>query len=133
MKNILIIEDERTFANIVGELIQDEGFTCHIAYSVADAEKYFPKLGKEIQIVILDLMMVRTGSFETSPPYKGETGDELYERIRAIAPEIKIVIMTAKTQDNLKSRYLSEKNTRVFFKPIDPGMIVKLITILKNL
>src|ERR1700679_271668 len=104
MKKILIIEDERTFANIVGELIQGVGFECVIVYSAEEAEAYFSKLGTEIHVVILDLMMTRTGSFAKLPPHPGETGDEIYEKIRTIAPKIPIIIMTAKTKNRINQR-----------------------------
>lgn len=133
MKNILLIEDEPIFAGIVGDLIQDEGFKCSIVNSAIDAEKEFEKLGSEIQIVILDLMMTRSGSLVDVPPQSGETGDLLYDKIRQITPNIPVVIMTAKKAENIRLQYSSDKHTHIFYKPIDGNMITKLLNILKQL
>lgn len=132
MKNVLIIEDERTFANIVGELIQAEGFGCTVAYSASEAEAQFEKLGREIHVVILDLMMARTGSFASKRQNTTETGDEIYEAIRSKTPDLPVIIMTAKTKDNLMKRYYTDKRTHVFLKPVNPGMITQLISLLKE-
>lgn len=133
MKHILVVEDERTFANIVGELIQDEGFRCTVAYSAADAEKSFSDIGKGIDAVILDIMMTRTGSFAKEPHTGGETGDLIYKQIRDISKSIPIFIMTAKAKQGLKEQYFVDKRTQVFLKPIDSAMITRLLSALKAL
>ena len=117
----------------MGELIQGEGYECTVAYSAAEAEKHFNKLAKDIHVVILDLMMARSGTFIDRPLYQGETGDELYDHIRQIAPTIPMIIITAKTRETIKARYFSDRFTNVFFKPVNPEMISQILEILKKL
>jgi CheY-like chemotaxis protein len=78
-------------------------------------------------------MMTRTGSFAQGPFPAGETGDEVYKRIRDVAPHLPIVIMTAKTRESLNSQYPLDQNTHIFLKPIDSAMVAKLVKLLKNI
>ena len=133
MRTVLLIEDDRILADILGEAVEAEGFQCLVHYAAGDAEAEFSRLGTEIAAVILDLMMTRSGTFAKAPPSACETGDEIYERIRKLAPTLPVIIITAKRKESLMTRYATDKYAHVFYKPIDEDASNRIISIIKKL
>lgn len=132
MKKILIIEDERTFAATLAEIFEFEGYDCIVTTGAAEAEPYLNGLADGIGALILDLMMVRGGSFTGTGKGALETGDQIYDRVRELAPEAAVIIVTAKTPDDVRKRYMNDKNTWIFFKPINEATCNQILSTLRE-
>ncbi len=53
MKTILIVEDEAEIARFIQQLLEKEGFTCHVSRNGSDAIRYYQQLQPDL--VILDV------------------------------------------------------------------------------
>lgn len=81
MENILIVDDEKNYPMIIGELLQEEGYTSLTASSGMEA---LDILNNElIDLVLTDVNM------------PGMSGIQLLEKIKQINPDIPVIIMTA--------------------------------------
>jgi two-component system NtrC family response regulator len=81
MENILIVDDEKNYPMIIGELLQEEGYTSMAASSGMEA---LDILGDElVDLVLTDVSM------------PGMDGLQLLEKIKLINPDIPVIIMTA--------------------------------------
>ena len=81
MENILIVDDEKNYPTIIGEILQEEGYTSLTASSGMEA---LDILNSElIDLVLTDVKMPGMG------------GIQLLEKIKEIKPDIPVIIMTA--------------------------------------
>ncbi|MCK4768298.1 MAG: sigma-54-dependent Fis family transcriptional regulator [Desulfobacula sp.] len=81
MENILIVDDEKNYPRIIGEILQEEGYTSLTASSGMEA---LDILNNElIDLVLTDVKM------------PGMSGIQLLEKIKEINPDIPVIIMTA--------------------------------------
>jgi len=81
MENILIVDDEKNYTMIIGEILQEEGYTSITASSGMEA---LDILNNEIiDLVLTDVKM------------PGMSGIQLLEKIKELNPDIPVIIMTA--------------------------------------
>ncbi|TDI97174.1 MAG: response regulator [Caldithrix sp.] len=104
---ILIIEDNRETALVLGEYLQDFGFDSEVAITGKEAIEKFNK--SSFDIVLADFKL---------PDIDGQT---VVTKFRHIHPDIKVIFLTA--------HYLSLKNanTLVLEKPCRPRKILEAI------
>lgn len=81
MENILIVDDEKNYPMIIGELLQEEGYTSLTASSGMEALDILKN--ELIDLVLTDVKM------------PGISGIQLLEKIKEINPDIPVIIMTA--------------------------------------
>ena len=81
MENILIVDDEKNYTKIIGEILQEEGYTSITASSGMEA---LDILNNEI----IDLIL-------TDVKMPGMSGIQLLEKIKELNPDIPVIIMTA--------------------------------------
>ncbi|MDA3915922.1 MAG: sigma-54 dependent transcriptional regulator [Deltaproteobacteria bacterium] len=81
MENILIVDDEKNYTMIIGEILQEEGYTSFTASSGMEA---LDILNNEI----IDLIL-------TDVKMPGMSGIQLLEKIKEINPDLPVIIMTA--------------------------------------
>ncbi len=81
MENILIVDDEKNYPMIIGEILQEEGYTTITASSGMEALDIFKN--EIINLVLTDVKM------------PGISGIQLLENIKEINPDIPVIIMTA--------------------------------------
>jgi two-component system NtrC family response regulator len=81
METILIVDDEKNYPMIIGELLQEEGYTTFTASSGMEA---LDTLNSQIiDLVLTDVKM------------PGMSGIQLLENIKQLKPDIPVIIMTA--------------------------------------
>ncbi len=83
--NILLVDDDKNIAEILGFNLRSEGFNVHTAYSAEDALQ-LPIA--DFQLILLDVMM------------GGMSGYSFAEKIRKDFPQIPIIFLTAKDTEN---------------------------------
>ncbi len=81
MENILIVDDEKNYPMVIGELLQEEGYTTCTASNGMEA---LDILSHEfVDLVLTDVKM------------PGMDGILLLEKIKAVNPDIPVIVMTA--------------------------------------
>ncbi len=77
---VLLVDDEESILKIAGEMLRELGYTVIAARSGAEAIEAFAGRSKEIVAVVLDMVM------------PGMSGGEVFERLRAIDPGVKVLL-----------------------------------------
>ena len=81
MENILIVDDEKNYTMIIGEILQEEGYTSITASSGMEALDILNN--ETIDLILTDVKM------------PGMSGIQLLEKIKELNPDIPVIIMTA--------------------------------------
>ncbi|MCP4718573.1 MAG: sigma-54-dependent Fis family transcriptional regulator [Desulfobacteraceae bacterium] len=81
MENILIVDDEKHYPIIIGEILQEEGYRSFTASSAMEA------------LDILDTQLIDLVLTDVKMP--GMTGIDLLEKTKEIKPDMPVIIMTA--------------------------------------
>lgn len=84
---ILIVDDEEVVRNILREMLQTLGYEVVLATGGREAVAYFDKFWREIDLVILDMIMPEMG------------GRECFMAMRAIHPGVRAVLSTGYGRD----------------------------------
>ena len=115
--NILVVDDDKEIAELVGIHLREEGYEVYKAYSGKEALEIFKQ--ERIDLVILDVMMPVMNGYEATKTIR--TMD------RSDAKKIPIIAMTANAfvEDRIKSKEAG-MNEHVS-KPIDMKLLVKII------
>jgi PAS domain S-box-containing protein len=79
-ETILLVDDEQTVAEVTRELLVSLGYRVFVAGSGQDAIAVYMVKGKEIDLVILDMVM------------PGISGGGTFDRLREINPEIRVIL-----------------------------------------
>jgi PAS domain S-box-containing protein len=104
---ILLVEDERPVRSTVRRLLERHGYNVLEAANGQDALALITSRGAEINLVLSDMVMPGMG------------GTELAGRVRGVAPQIPVLLMTG---------YTEEAITRTGERPLDEHIIEKPFT-----
>ena len=86
-RSILLVDDEPMVAEVTGELLSSLGYRVHVAGSGQEAITLYMTKRDEIDLVILDMIM------------PGISGGETFDRLRAIDPEVKVLLSSGYSID----------------------------------
>ena len=106
-EHILVVDDEKAIADLVGIYLTKEGFDVQVAYSGADAAKAI--LEQEFDLALLDVMLPDIDGFEVC------------RRIRATGSKMGIIMLTAKSQEIDKVTGLMTGADDYVTKPFSPA------------
>ena len=109
MKSILIIEDDRSIAELEQDYLEISGFQTEIASNGTEGLEL--ALTKDFDLILLDVML------------PGKDGFKVCEEIRAIK-EIPILMVTAKKEDIYKIQGLGIGADDYIVKPFSPSELV---------
>lgn len=120
LKNILVVDDEKVFAETVSRHLRMVGHTVHTAYSGAEGKALLEKEMTEedksrMDIVITDINMPQLN------------GLEFIQWIHAELPRISIIAVTGFSALTTISSMLREKTDRLVMKPLTPSQMLELI------
>ena len=114
---ILFIDDEERYVNSYVEDLRFSGYDVIWETETDAALKFFEANYKQLDLLILDIMMPPGTSFDHEETQMGlRTGVFFYERIRQKAPDLPIIILTNvgdPSTDNLSNIYsliMNDKN-----------------------
>ena len=100
---ILVIDDEELILEVSAMIVKELGYSVIEAKSGKEALEKYKKYKKEIDMVILDMVM---------PDLSGE---EVYDLLRKINPDIKVLLSSGYAYDN-RARTLIERGCSGFIK-----------------
>ena len=115
VKRILVVEDEDAIRGFILINLQKNGYTALDADCGEKALEIYKEKGKNIDIVLLDVMMPGIAGFETC------------RRIREISPDVGIIMLTAKAQEADKVIGLSSGADDYVTKPFSPSELIARI------
>ncbi|MBN2398073.1 MAG: PAS domain S-box protein [Deltaproteobacteria bacterium] len=102
-ETILLVDDEELIIDVGGEILKFLGYTVHLARSGKEAVEIYKEKRKEINLVILDMIMPDLG------------GGETYDILRKMNPRIK-VLLSSGYSINGQAREILEKGCDGFIQ-----------------
>lgn len=106
-ETILLVDDEEVILNVGKDLLEALGYNVYTAKGGQEAVDIFKKKNKEIDIVILDMIM----------PGKG--GEETFEEIQSINPDIKVILASGYSMDGAAERVMNKGCRGFIQKPFN--------------
>jgi nitrogen-specific signal transduction histidine kinase/ActR/RegA family two-component response regulator len=112
---VLVVDDEQVIREYVGRVMGALGYDVVACSDGIEAEKYFRKHHREIDLVILDLTMPRKAGVET------------FAGLRAIDPDARIVISSGFSADERIRRLRKEGAVGFLQKPFRATELAELV------
>ncbi len=107
-ETILIVEDDSNVRRAITKMLQRFGHTIIEACDGDEAVTKFLEHKDEIQLVLMDVIMPR------------KSGGEVYLELRAIKPDVKVILMSGYTGDYLSDKLSMGKDVNFISKPVSP-------------
>jgi CheY-like chemotaxis protein len=117
---ILVVEDEEGVRDVAERLLQEIGFDTLTAEDGRQALDVMLEQGDRVRAVLLDLSMPRMG------------GPETFRRLRAVRPELPIIMMSGYTEQVVSSQFSNGTGPGITGFLQKPFMAEDLIAILKR-
>jgi PAS domain S-box-containing protein len=109
-KTILVVDDEELVARVAQTALERAGYQVCVAHSGRQALEIFEGLKCQIAAIVLDLKM------------PGMSGSQLLEQLRAIRPDIRVLIATAYEEEEA-FRQVSGRVSGFIHKPFTPALL----------
>ncbi len=91
-ETILVVEDDERVRSLVAEVLESAGYTAIAVSSGSEAIAHFEQHGREIQLLITDLVLPKMG------------GKEIAERLTKLQPSLKVLFISGYTGDILANQ-----------------------------
>ena len=111
---VLVIEDEADVRIVVAEMLQTLGLTPRVAADGHTGLAAFRENPAGCDVVLLDLLM------------PGLSGEETLQALRAIRPDVRVILMSGYNEGNLLRRLASERGSLAFLpKPFTRAALIE--------
>ncbi|MBA4373302.1 MAG: hypothetical protein C0402_10645 [Thermodesulfovibrio sp.] len=107
-ETILVAEDNDEVRGLMHSVLEGFGYTVVAAVDGENAINRFDEFAGSIQLVILDVIMPK------------KSGKEVYDHIKEIRPDMKILFTSGYTADVINTRGVLEENMDFISKPVTP-------------
>jgi DNA-binding NtrC family response regulator len=114
-ETILVVEDEAQILRLCKRVLESKGYTIIAADNPEEAIALVEKNADEIQMLITDFML---------PSMNGE---ELYEGIRALKPDIGVLYMSGFTVDVIAHQEGASEKLQFIQKPFSPRDLTRKV------
>jgi len=108
---ILVVDDDDYILQAVYVALESYGYSVLLANSGAAAIKIFEEQNEQIDLVLLDMLM------------PGMSGEEAFDALRAIRPDVKVLLSTGFAPDEAAQRFTDEGLAGFLRKPYDPNQL----------
>jgi two-component system response regulator HydG len=110
---ILIVDDDEGMAETISDILEDLDFHVDVVNNGYDAIDIMNN--SEYNLILMDIQM------------PGINGVETFKEIKKNKPDVKVIIMTAYTVEELIQEAINEGAYKVFSKPLDLNVLIKNI------
>jgi CheY-like chemotaxis protein len=114
--SILLVDDEPLIRTANQRLLRQLGFSVIPAESGEEALKIYETLRKQIVLIILDYVMPKMDGAET------------FSRLKALDPDVKVVISSGYSKDGVIDAILDEGAIAFIQKPFDSMQLRELLS-----
>ncbi len=112
---LLVAEDNDTVRTLTKNLLQENGYTVIEASDGEDAIRKFMEHADEIRLLLLDVRMPK------------KNGWQVYDTIRKIRPDVRIIFMSGYSTDILSRKLIPELGLKLLEKPVPPGNLLRVL------
>ena len=114
-ETILVAEDERTVRDVVERILEGLGYKIFAADGPEEAEGVFAERGREIDLLLTDVIM------------PGCSGPELYERLAAKRPSLKVLYISGYTDAAVLRNHVLDAGVSFIQKPFSPRSLAQKV------
>jgi nitrogen-specific signal transduction histidine kinase len=114
-ETVLLVEDEDMVRAAASRILQHHGYTVLTASSGRAAEEICRRAGREIDLVLSDVVM------------PGMSGPQMVERLIGQHPGLKVLYMTGYTDSTLGGHLGDDHQPEVLHKPFSPEMLLRKV------
>lgn len=107
-ETVLVAEDDASLRKLVRVVLEPFGYTVITAEDGEEAIAKYKENRDKIQLVILDMILPK------------KSGKEIYEEIRKVSPDIKVLFATGYTMDIIITQEMIAKDMDFMLKPVSP-------------
>jgi signal transduction histidine kinase/CheY-like chemotaxis protein len=108
---VLVVDDDDYILQAVYVALESYGYSVLLANNGAAAIRIFEERSDQIDLVLLDMLM------------PGMSGEETYRALRAIRPDVKVLLSTGFAPDEAAQRFTDEGLAGFLRKPYDPDQL----------
>ena len=108
---ILLVDDEETIQEVVKLMLEHLGYTVITAASGRKAVQIYRERSKDIDLVILDMVM------------PGMMGDETFQKLKAIDPGVRVLLSSGFSQDDYAEQLLRKGCLGFIQKPFQMNVL----------
>lgn len=120
-ETILVAEDDESLRLLIKTILEQNNYKVLTATDGEDALKIFYEKNKEINLVMLDVIMPRMN------------GKEAYDRIKEVSPDTPALFISGYTAEFIRSKDIGIKEVELIQKPVLPQELLKKVrSILKT-
>jgi PAS domain S-box-containing protein len=112
---VLVIDDEEPVREAIGDILELEGIDVITAANGAEGVERYRANASAVNLVILDLSM------------PGLTGEETFQALRSINPEVKVVLSSGYSEAEVSRRFQDVQIVDFVQKPYDVDDFLELI------
>ncbi len=112
-RHVLVVDDNRSMAETIRDILTLQGWTCDVAFSGEDALER--AAARPPDVVLMDIKM------------EGMNGVETFRALRRRNPALKAVLMTAYSTTALVEEARAEGVIDVLNKPVSPTAVIQLL------
>lgn len=112
---VLLAEDEQTSRELTKQVLEKFGYNVIEAADGKEALSRFIENRDRIDIIILDVIMPKMN------------GKEVYERIRKIRPDVKVILTSGYPADFIQKQAIINQGINFMAKPLSPAVLVKKV------
>jgi PAS domain S-box-containing protein len=113
---ILVVEDDSAVRELVQTVLEEHGYRVSAAGNGREALEHLGRRANQFDLVLSDVVMPDIN------------GPELAARVRALAPELRVLFMSGYADSQLLSRGVSEKALKILHKPFTPEELAGRVT-----
>jgi CheY-like chemotaxis protein len=114
-ETILFAEDEENVRSLMKHALEDFGYQVIDCMDGQDALDKFALHGKDIDLMVLDVIMPK------------KSGKEVYDLVRSARPDIDVLFISGYTADILGKKGIFEDGIELISKPLTPYMLLRKI------
>ena len=114
-ETILVVDDEKIIADVTQGMLEQFGYQVLIARSGQEAIDIFRTNPDRIDLVIMDMIM------------PGMNGGEAYDRIKAIKPDVKVILSSGYSLNGMAKDIMSRGIKAFIQKPFRLGDLSRII------
>lgn len=116
-EQVLVAEDNETVRTLTRNMLQENGYTVVEASNGDEAIRRFMENADHIRLLLLDVLMPK------------KNGWEVYDNIRKIRPDVRVIFMSGYTADILSRKIIPDEGIMLLEKPIPPGNLLRALRI----
>ncbi len=110
-KHIMVVDDEKIVRDLTGEMLSRIGYSVILFDNAVSALEYYKKSMKEVDLVILDMIM----------PHMG--GKEAFYEFKAVNPEVLVIVLSGFSMDNETQDLINEGIVAFIQKPVSLSVL----------